>query len=158
VLTAVEQQVIDAFARKAMTHDVSDIFITPKAHQQLTEVVEDAYHAEQANAASLDAELRRAVVSEKLPRHVVMPGSLVRYQLDWGPFSQVRELVYPAEFTDDATQISLLSPIGIALLGMRRGDTMSLLVPEVGFQTLHVATVVYPEEESDDIWRKWLGN
>jgi len=102
--------------------------------------------------------LRRAVVSEKLPTHVVTPGSLVRYQLDWGPFSPVRELVYPNDFTDETRQISLLSPIGIALLGMRRGDTMQVLVPEVGFQTLHVVTVVYPEEELEHSLRFWAGN
>lgn len=140
-----------------MIHDVSPIFIVPTVYQQLTQVVNDAYDAEQSTAAFLDAELRRAVVSETLPKHVVTPGSLVRYQLDWGPFSPVRALVYPNDFHDDATQISLLSPIGIALLGMRRGDTMEVLVPDVGVQTLHVATVVYPEEEIAHSLRYWLG-
>jgi transcription elongation GreA/GreB family factor len=66
--------------------------------------------------------------------------------------------VYPNDFTDETRQISLLSPIGIALLGMRRGDTMQVLVPEVGFQTLHVVTVVYPEEELEHSLRFWAGN
>jgi regulator of nucleoside diphosphate kinase len=141
-----------------MIQEVSPIFIGPKAHQQLARVVKDAYDTEQPNASFLDTELRRAVVSEKLPKHVVTPGSLVRYQLDWGPFSTVRELVYPEDFTDDATQLSLRSPIGIALLGMRRGDTMEVFLPEVGTQTLHVATVVYPEEEIEHAFRHWIGN
>jgi regulator of nucleoside diphosphate kinase len=141
-----------------MLHDVSPIFIVPTAHHQLTQIVKDAYDSRQTTAPFLDAELRRAVVSEKLPKHVVEPGSLVRYQLDWGPFSQVRELMYPDDFTDEATQISLLSPIGIALLGMRRGDTMQVFIPETGFQTLHIATVVFPEEEMEFSWREWLSN
>jgi regulator of nucleoside diphosphate kinase len=141
-----------------MIRDMSPIFIVPAAHQQLTQVVNDAHNTKQTAAAFLEAELHRAVVSEKLPKHVVTPGSLVRYQLDWGPFSPVRELVYPSDFTDEATQISLLSPIGIALLGMRRGDTMQVFVPEVGFQTLHVATVVYPDEELEHSLRHWTGN
>jgi regulator of nucleoside diphosphate kinase len=141
-----------------MINATTPIFIVPKAHQQLTQAVNAAYGGDQSNAAFLAAELRRAVVSEKLPKHVVKPGSLVRYQLDWGPFSPVRELVYPNDFLDDATQISLLSPIGIALLGMRRGDTMQVFVPDVGIQTLHVATVVYPEEEVEHSLRYWLGN
>ena len=130
-----------------MLHDMSPIFIAPTTHQHLKQVVQDAYDAKQTVAPFLDAELRRAVVSERLPKHVVKPGSLIRYQVDWGPFSPVRELVYPNDFTDDATQISVLSPIGIALLGMRRGDTMQVFVPGMGFQTLHVASVVHPEEE-----------
>jgi transcription elongation GreA/GreB family factor len=125
------------------------IFIAPTAHKHLKRIVSDAYNAKQATATFLDSELRRAVVSETLPKHVVTPGSLVRYQLDWGPFSPVRQLVYPGDFTNSDTQISLLSPIGIALLGLRRGDTMPVLVPGVGFQTLHVATVVYPELEAE---------
>lgn len=141
-----------------MVNDMTPIFIVPKAHQQLMQVANAAFDGDQSNAAFLDAELRRAVVSDKLPKHVVTPGSLVRYQLDWGPFSPVRELVYPNDFRDDATQISLLSPIGIALLGMRRGDTMEVLVPDMGVQTLHVATVVYPEEEMEHSLRYWLGN
>ncbi len=97
-------------------------------------------------------------MSEKLPKHVVTPGSLVRYRLDWGPFSPVRELVYPNDFTDEARQISLLSPIGIALLGARRGDTMRILVPGVGLQILHVATIVYPEVELEQSLQYWAGN
>ena len=132
-----------------MSHDMPRIFIAPTAHKHLKRIVSDAYNAKQASATFLDSELRRAVVSETLPRHVVTPGSLVRYQLDWGPFSPVRKLVYPGDFTDEGTQISLLSPIGIALLGLRRGDTMQVLLPGRGFQTLHVATVVYPELEAE---------
>jgi regulator of nucleoside diphosphate kinase len=130
-----------------MSHDMPPIFIGPTAHKQLKRIVSGAYNAKQRSATFLDAELRRAVVCETLPTHVVTPGSLVRYQLDWGPFSPVRELVYPNDFTCGDTQISLLSPIGIALLGMRRGDTMQVFIPDAGFQTLHVATVVHPEEE-----------
>jgi regulator of nucleoside diphosphate kinase len=141
-----------------MTDGILPIFVIPAAHQRLAQVVNDAYAAEQPTAALLDAELRRAMVSEKLPKHVVTPGSLVRYQLDWGPFSPVRELVYPDDFTDEAKQISLLSPIGIALLGMRRGDTMRVPVPGAGFRTLHVATVVYPEEELEFSSRYWTEN
>lgn len=142
-----------------MIRDTSPIYVAPSAHHLLAHVVEDAHRAKQQPAADLlDAELRRAVISEKLPKHVVAPGSLVRYQLDWGPFSRVRELVYPADFTSGETQISLLSPIGIALLGMRRGDTAQVFIPEAGSRTLHVATVVDPEEEVQDMWQKWFGN
>ena len=78
---------------------------------------------------------------------MVKPGSLVRYQLNWGPFSPVRELVYPNDFANPSTQISLLSEIGVALVGLRRGDTMQVFIPGEGFQTLHVATVVDREAE-----------
>jgi regulator of nucleoside diphosphate kinase len=131
-----------------MSHEMPRIFISPPDHKHLKRIVTDAYNAGKKTATFLDSELRRAEVCETLPSHVVTPGSFVRYQLDWGPFSPVRELVYPENFICEDTQVSLLSPIGIALLGMRRGDTMQVLIPEVGFQTLHVATIVYPEVET----------
>jgi transcription elongation GreA/GreB family factor len=129
-------------------HDLPRVFLTPVDHKQLKRVVSAAYNQGQRTAAFLDSEMRRAVVGEPVPKNVVKPGSLVRYQLDWGPFSPVRELVYPNYFTGDSNQISLLSEIGVALLGLRRGDIMQVFVLGVGFRTLHVATVVDPEAES----------
>jgi hypothetical protein len=38
----------------------------------------------------------------------------------------------------ETAQISLLSPIGIALLGLRAGDGMPVFMPERGFHTLRV--------------------
>jgi regulator of nucleoside diphosphate kinase len=133
-----------------MLHDMPRIYIAPTTHKQLKRIVGDAYNAKERTATFLDAELRRATIAESLPDHVVTPGSLVRYQLDWGPFSPVRKLVYPNEFTCEATQISLLSQIGIALIGMRRGDTMPVFIPDEGFRILHVATVVHPETEPEN--------
>lgn len=131
-----------------MPHHMPSIFIAPATHKQLKRLAGEAYNAKNRTAAFLDAELRRATVTETLPEHVVAPGSLVRYQLDWGPFSPVRKLVYPNEFTSEETQISLLSQIGIALIGMRRGDTMPVFIPDDGFRILHVATVIHPEAEA----------
>jgi regulator of nucleoside diphosphate kinase len=121
------------------------IYIQPESHNHLKHIVCDARGTEEKYASLLDAELRRATIREKLPRHVVTPGSIVRYQIDWGAFTPARRLVYPQNFTSEAEQISLLSPIGIALLGMRRGDTVQIRKADGGFETLHVATVVYPE-------------
>ncbi len=130
-----------------MFRDMQRIFIQSTSHDHLKSIVSEAYSAEQQYAPLLDAELRRAVICEKLPKHVVTPGSIVRYQIDWGAFTPARKLVAPQDFTSESTQISLLSPIGIALLGMRRGDTVQIQVADGSFQTLHVATVVYPESE-----------
>jgi regulator of nucleoside diphosphate kinase len=128
-------------------NDFPRVFVTPVDHKQIKRVLAAAYNQRQRTAPFLDSEMRRAVICEPLPKHVVKPGSLVRYQLNWGPFSPVRELVYPDDFADPSTQISLLSEIGVALLGLRRGDTMPVFVPGEGFQTLHVATVVDAEAE-----------
>jgi regulator of nucleoside diphosphate kinase len=55
-------------------------------------------------------------------------------------------LVYPEEFHDERTQIPLLSPIGVALLGLRAGEGMPVFLPGSGIHTLRVTGVERPSE------------
>jgi regulator of nucleoside diphosphate kinase len=89
-------------------------------------------HSEGRDAAlaeRLGAELDRAVVVDRLPPEVVAPGSRVRFED--GRTSVVREavLVYPAGADASAGRISVLAPIGAALLGLAVGDSISWPLP-----------------------------
>ena len=77
----------------------------------------------------------------QLPATCVAPNRQVSYRLDWGPASAYRTLVYPGDLTDEAAQISLLSPIGVALLGLKTGDEMLVFLPGSGFHKLYVEGV-----------------
>lgn len=118
--------------------------VLPRSHQKpLKRLVADAFRHKHRLAPFLSAEVRRALFCEDamLPRDVVVPGSRVSYRLDWRETMPYRALVYPNEFRDEATQISLLSPIGVALLGLRAGDGMPVFIPESGIHTLRVIGV-----------------
>jgi transcription elongation GreA/GreB family factor len=106
-------------------------------------MVAEAFRHKNRLAPFLSAELRRALFCEDpiLPQDVVVPGCRVSYRLDWQDATAFRSLVYPEEFRDDAAQISLLSPIGVALLGLRAGDEMPVFIPETGIHTLRVVGV-----------------
>ena len=66
---------------------------------------------------------RAAVVDDRhLPPHVVRMGSGVVVSIDGGE-PQLLRLAYPHE--RGAGDISILSPVGTALLGLRSGQTMT---------------------------------
>jgi regulator of nucleoside diphosphate kinase len=75
-------------------------------------------------ADELLSEMERAQVVDAVPPQVVRMGSVVLYRPDNGPEREVT-LVYPAEADISAGRISVLTPVGTALLGLAAGQTIS---------------------------------
>ncbi|MDW7711779.1 MAG: nucleoside diphosphate kinase regulator [Deferrisomatales bacterium] len=99
----------------------------------------------------LEEELSRATVvsPEQIPSGVVTMNSRVRIvDLDSGEES-VLTLVFPRQADIDAGRISILSPVGTALLGYRVGDTIEWPVP-AGRRRIRVEDVLYQPEASGD--------
>jgi regulator of nucleoside diphosphate kinase len=118
--------------------------VLPNSHRKpLKRLVAQAFRGKHRLAPFLSAEVRRALFCEDtiVPDNVVIPGCKVSYRLDWKEATPFRALVYPDRFQDEATEISLLSPIGVAMLGLRAGDGMPVLIPEAGIHTLRVIGV-----------------
>ncbi|WP_395517566.1 GreA/GreB family elongation factor [Pseudorhizobium flavum] len=61
------------------------------------------------------------VSGEQLPADAVRIGSVVDYSIDKGTRQRLR-LVYPDDICAETGRISVLSPIGTALLGLRSGQ------------------------------------
>ncbi|WP_116654262.1 nucleoside diphosphate kinase regulator [Pelagibacterium sediminicola] len=76
-------------------------------------------------ADDLLSELERATVTEdtSIPANVVRMGSTVSYSLD-GAQPKTVKLVYPADADISSGAISVLTPIGAALLGLKPGQTI----------------------------------
>lgn len=115
-----------------MENTLPDIFITTTDFERLTSLV---MNLRSTAASNLEEELGRATVvsEEKLPFPVVVMNSTVRFRdLESGKESEVT-LVYP-EKADVATgKVSILAPIGIALIGMRLNE--EIMWPMPGGQT-----------------------
>jgi regulator of nucleoside diphosphate kinase len=127
--------------------------ILPQSHQKhLKRLVAEAFRDKHRLAPFLSAEIRRAIFCDDamVPNDVVVPGCKVSYRLNWQDVTPYRLLAYPQDFHDEVTQISLLSPIGVALLGLRAGDGMPVFIPEHGFHTLRVVGVERPENSPDE--------
>ncbi len=82
-------------------------------------------------AEALEDELGRAEIlaDDALPAQVVRMGSLVTFEdLDTGERTSVT-LVFPQEANADRQHISILSPMGSALIGLAEGGTIAWPLP-----------------------------
>jgi regulator of nucleoside diphosphate kinase len=97
--------------------------------------------------APLETELSRAriVPAGKVPPDVVTMNSVVRLRdLDSEEMEEF-ELVYPADANMAHNRISVLAPIGTAILGYRLGDIIEWPVP-AGLRRFRVEEVLYQPE------------
>ena len=98
---------------------------------------------------TLSQELERAVLvaPESLPADVVSMNSTVRFRLANGKQSTLT-LVYPKDLDQSGDKISILAPVGSALLGLKCGDTINWPLPSGDMSSITVEEVLYqPERE-----------
>lgn len=99
----------------------------------------------------LEEELDRAitVASEKIPPNVVTMNTQMRVKdLDSEKEMSI-QLVFPSEADFEQGKISILAPIGTALIGYRAGDTVEWRVPS-GTRRLRIEAVTYQPEAAGD--------
>jgi regulator of nucleoside diphosphate kinase len=83
------------------------------------------------DAMFLLAEINRAEIIPDDARDVekiVRMGSWVTYLTDWGVPRKTVQLVWPEDRTSDLSQVSVLSGLGAAMLGLRAGDQMPYFI------------------------------
>jgi regulator of nucleoside diphosphate kinase len=78
------------------------------------------------NAEFLISELTRASVChpDDLPEHVVSTNCRVIYRLDEEPRTHACLLVHPKDLLFPGVELSVITPLGAALLGLQLGDRM----------------------------------
>jgi len=125
---------------KIMLPKLPDIFVPLTEKRRLSAAAAAASDHKSPVAAFLRAELRRArfCAEPELPAQTAVMNGLVRYRIDWGPDSPSCRVVYPEDFTGNDDEISLLSPLGVALLGLRAGERMPFFTQDRGFRLLTV--------------------
>ena len=124
-----------------------DIIITNADFQRLMPVLEQHDTASE----SLDAELHRAKIVDQraVPADVVTMNSEVVYE-DCATFAKrcVR-VVYPKDADTARGRVSVLAPIGSALLGLRVNQAIQLPVP-IGTKRIRVVELRYQPEACGD--------
>jgi regulator of nucleoside diphosphate kinase len=124
------------------------IYITETDKLKLRKLIEDAILDDISNKEymrDLDTELSRAEVvnAGQLPPGVITMNSKILLLLD-GSEEEV-SLVYPHETDVSRNMISVLSPIGTAILGYSEGDSIEWKVPS-GVTKVEVKKVLYQPE------------
>ena len=100
---------------------------------------------------SLEREVNRACIVEQtsIPGDVVTMNSKVRlHDMDSGE-NEVYTLVYPIMADPEDHRISVLAPVGTAIVGSSVGDLIEWPVP-AGIRRLHVDEILYQPEEAGD--------
>jgi regulator of nucleoside diphosphate kinase len=130
------------------------IYITELDYNRLNGLIErtrERNGVDREYLNKLEAELDRAeiVESEDIPRDVVTMRSKVRLKDLVSGESNIYSLVFPTEADFAEGKISVLAPIGTAILGYRRGDTIEWPVPS-GVRKLKVEEILYQPEAAGD--------
>jgi regulator of nucleoside diphosphate kinase len=126
------------------------IYITQIDLQRLCRVVAselDLNDGSNRHLTELIAELERAevVLSDEIPDDVVtMNSTVVLRDLDTGE-SETYTLVYPNHANIARNRLSVLAPVGTAILGYQVGDVVRWRVP-AGVRRLRVEEVVFQPE------------
>lgn len=117
-----------------------------------------AQHAMGKNAKeceALEAELDRAevVAPTDIPDDVVTMNSRVRFVDESTGVEHEATLVYPFEANVNDWRISVLAPIGAALLGLSVGEFIDWPMPDRATKRLRVISVVYQPEDAGEFHR-----
>lgn len=127
-----------------------DIYITKFDLHRLKELVDVSLAFKEQDRGyleSLQHELDRAHIVEpaEVPHDVVTMNSRVRLRNVETGEETVYTLVFPAEAKIQENRLSVLAPIGTAILGYRVGDTVDWQVP-AGTRTVRIEEILYQPE------------
>lgn len=131
-----------------------DIIITDFDLKRLKAILESpSFHAgrDKEHLVDLGKELEKAIVvkPEEVPPDVITMNSKVSVRDMQSGEQKEYTLVFPHQADVTQGKISVLAPIGTALLGYKAGDTVELAVPD-GTRVLKVESVLYQPEASGD--------
>ena len=104
---------------------------------------------------ALEQELERAEVRdpEEMPADVVTMNSEVRFRLAPSGEEFCLTLVYPKDLNGRADRISILAPVGSALLGLAVGDKMSWPAPGGKQLEVQIIEIIYQPERDGEFHR-----
>lgn len=103
----------------------------------------------------LEAELDRAEIVDptEIPPTVVTMNSTVRFRIESSSKEFHLKLVYPKDTDASGSTISILAPVGSALLGLSKGDAIEWPKPGGGVLRVRIEEVTYQPERSGEYHR-----
>jgi regulator of nucleoside diphosphate kinase len=108
------------------SRSVPQIVVSTADYERLTDLANASLQRQPAVAQELLDEMERAKVvdASKVPADVVRMGSTVTFKSDDGN-TRTLKLVYPADESLDEHRISVMTPVGAALIGLAVGQSIS---------------------------------
>src|SRR6185437_8815254 len=129
-----------------MSEHLPTIIIARRDNARLERQAVNALRQRNPVGGFLMSEIRRAVVCDayKMPRGVARLNEWVTYRIDGNKRTESKILVCPDEFRNTEINLSVLSPLGAAVLGMHAGNRMKFFSAEGGLHFVIVESVVAP--------------
>jgi regulator of nucleoside diphosphate kinase len=123
-------------------HHKPKILVSDTDYTRLSDLATGALARSPEIAEELQAELSRAEVvsAAALPADVVRMGSTVEFRSNGGQHRRV-ELVFPIDADISANKVSVLTPIGTALIGLSAGQSIRFITQDGREQMLTVIAV-----------------
>ena len=108
------------------TRSVPQIIVSNADYERLTDLATASLERLPEVANELLSEMDRAKVVQdgSVPDNVVRMGSTVTFKSDDG-HTRTLKLVYPADESVDEHRISVMTPVGAALIGLGTGQSIS---------------------------------
>ena len=139
---------------KKKSQRTPSIYITEPDYQRLSgliEITRERNGEDREYLNKLEAELDRAEIVDpkQIPADVITMRSKVRLKDLVSHEPNTYSLVFPREADFSEGKISILAPIGTAILGYKLGDTIELPVPS-GLRRFKVDEIIYQPEAAGD--------
>jgi len=132
-----------------------ELIISSLDADRLYDLMESLPAGSFADQKELEAELGRATIVEPkdMPSTVVTMNSTVNFIVESTQEEFTKTLVYPKNADASADKISILAPVGSALLGLSQGDEIEWPKPGGGVITVKIKEVTYQPERVGELHR-----
>jgi regulator of nucleoside diphosphate kinase len=129
---------------------VPDIFVSTFDYDRLERLLQALPAGSRATLSGLQRELERAIVvePESVPANVVTMNSVVTFTTAKASGSRSARLCFPKDADGSPDRLSVLTPVGTALLGLREGESINWAGPDGHLIEVRVQEVVHQPERS----------
>jgi len=138
-----------------MTQERPQLTVSSLDLRRLEQILDSLSVEARATHASLIEELERAQIVEpgEVPPTAVTMNSTVRFRTEPDGKEFERTLVYPGNADGSVEKVSVLAPIGSAMLGLAVGDSIDWPAPRGGTMTVRIMEILYQPEASGQLHR-----
>ena len=129
-----------------------EITMTSSDFERLNTLLDSLQDSDSLGIEELEAELDRANVVEpnEISPQIVTMNSTVKFVIESTNSEFEFTLVYPKDLDSSGKKISILAPVGSALLGLTPGDEIEWPKPGGGIMKVTIKGITYQPESAGD--------
>ncbi|MBR7889871.1 MULTISPECIES: nucleoside diphosphate kinase regulator [Marinomonas] len=129
-----------------------DITISSLDLKRVEDLIDSLPKADIAGVSELEEELTRAtiVAPKDVPDNIITMNSTVKFIVEATNKEFELTLVYPKNMESNGTTISILAPVGSALLGLSIGDEIEWPKPGGGNLKIKIIQVTFQPERAGE--------